>query len=32
VIQSLNVTSAPNERAEDSVPRALRRMAFVSGL
>ena len=31
-INELNVTSAPGEKAEDSVPRALRRMAFVSGL
>jgi phage-related protein len=32
VIQELNVNSAPGERAEESVPRALRRLAFVSGL
>jgi phage-related protein len=32
VIQELNVTSGPNENAEESVPRALRRLAFVSGL
>lgn len=32
VIQNLNVVSAPDERADTSVPRALRRMAWVSGL
>lgn len=32
VIQQLNVTAAAGERAEESVPRALRRMAFVAGL
>jgi phage-related protein len=32
VIENLNVTSGPNERAEDSLPRALRRLAFVSGM
>jgi hypothetical protein len=32
VIQNLNVTAAPGERAESSVPRSLRRMAWVSGL
>jgi hypothetical protein len=32
VIQNLNVTSAPDERAEQSVPRALRRLSWVSGL
>jgi hypothetical protein len=31
-IGTLNVTSAPGERAEDSVPRSLRRLAFVAGL
>lgn len=32
MIENLNVTSAPGERAEESVPRALRRYAFVAGL
>jgi hypothetical protein len=32
VIQSLNVNAAPGERAESSVPRSLRRLAWVSGL
>ena len=32
VIQTLNVTSAPAERAEESVPRALRRAAFLAGM
>ena len=31
-IGTLNVTSAPGERAEESVPRSLRRLAFVAGL
>lgn len=31
-IQTLNVTSSADERAEDTVPRALRRLAFVAGL
>ena len=31
-IENLNVTSAPGERAETSVPRQLRRMAWVAGL
>lgn len=31
-IEEFNVMSAPGEKAEDSVPRALRRLAFVSGL
>ena len=31
-IGTLNVTSAPGEKAEDTVPRALRRLAFVAGL
>jgi phage-related protein len=32
VIENLNVSSAPGERAEESLPRALRRLAFVSGM
>jgi TP901 family phage tail tape measure protein len=32
VIENVNVTAAPGERAETSVPRSLRRMAWVSGL
>lgn len=32
MIENLNVTAAPGERAEESVPRALRRYAFVAGL
>jgi hypothetical protein len=32
VIQNLNVNAAPGERAESSVPRSLRRLAWVSGL
>lgn len=32
VVHNLNVTSAPDERAEDSVPRALRKLAFVAGM
>ena len=32
IIENLTVTSAPGERAEESVPRALRRYAFVAGL
>ena len=32
VIETLNVTSSADERAEDTVPRALRRLAFVAGL
>ena len=31
-IENLNVTSAPGERAETSIPRNLRRMAWVAGL
>jgi hypothetical protein len=31
-IGTLNVTSAPGEKAEETVPRALRRLAFVAGL
>lgn len=31
-IQTLNVNSVAGERAEESVPRALRRLAFVAGL
>ncbi len=31
-IGSITVQSAPGERAEESVPRALRRFAFVAGL
>ena len=31
-IGTLNVTSAPGERAEESVPRSLRRLAFTVGL
>jgi hypothetical protein len=31
-IGTLNVTSAPGERAEETVPRALRRMAFLAGV
>ena len=31
-IENLNVTAAPGERAETSVPRQLRRMAWVAGL
>lgn len=31
-IENLNVTSAPGERAESSIPRQLRRMAWVAGL
>ena len=31
-IENLNVTSAPGERAENSIPRNLRRMAWVAGL
>ena len=32
VIENLNVSAAPGERAEESLPRALRRLAFVSGM
>lgn len=32
MIQTLNVQSVAGERAEESVPRALRRLAFVAGL
>lgn len=32
VIENLNVNAAPGERAEESLPRALRRLAFVSGM
>ena len=32
VIQNLNVSASPGERAESSVPRSLRRLAWVSGL
>lgn len=31
-IENLNVTAAPGERAETSIPRNLRRMAWVAGL
>ena len=31
-IGNINVVSAPGERAEDSIPRSLRRMAFVAGM
>jgi len=31
VIENINVAAAPGERAEESVPRALRRMAFLVG-
>jgi hypothetical protein len=31
-IENLNVTSAPGERADTSIPRNLRRMAWVAGL
>lgn len=31
-IENLNVYAAPGERAEDTVPKALRRLAFVAGL
>ncbi len=31
-IENLNVTAAPGERADSSVPRQLRRMAWVAGL
>ena len=32
VIENINVTAAPGERAEESLPRSLRRLAFVSGM
>ena len=32
VIENLNVSAAPGERADESLPRALRRLAFVSGM
>jgi hypothetical protein len=31
-IGSINVTAAPGERAETSLPRALRRAAFLAGV
>ncbi|MEN6403166.1 MAG: hypothetical protein ABFD94_14610, partial [Armatimonadia bacterium] len=32
VIENINVSAAPGERAEESLPRSLRRLAFVSGM
>lgn len=32
VIENLTVSAAPGERADESLPRALRRLAFVSGM